>query len=162
VAQFGDPPFVYPLKEETRVPRIGVGVVVLNDQRQILLGRRIKKFGYGFWSFPGGHLEFYESAIDCARREVKEETNLDVSFFTKGPYTEDFIEEDKHYITLYVMAHLLPDSAPLENREPHTHSDWGWFNLNKLPDPVWRPVEKLLTSVQLGLDFAQHDLRAII
>jgi 8-oxo-dGTP diphosphatase len=146
---------------EDRIPRIGVGVVLLNDKRQILLGKRLKKLGYGFWSFPGGHLEFYESVIDCARREVKEETNLDVGFLIKGPYTEDFIEEEKHYFTMYVMGFDLKTSE-LQNMEPDKTEDWNWFDLNKLPDPVWRPVETLLTNVNLGVDFHLHDLRSVI
>lgn len=43
---------------------------------QVLVQDRIKS--WKGWSFPGGHLEDGESVVDCAKREVKEETGLTV------------------------------------------------------------------------------------
>lgn len=50
-------------------------VAILNDQQEILL---INRKDNGKWSMPGGTLDFGESLIECAVREVKEETNLSV------------------------------------------------------------------------------------
>ena len=44
---------------------------------EVLVQNRKRK--YPGWSFPGGHIERGESVYDCAVREVKEETGLDVS-----------------------------------------------------------------------------------
>ncbi|KIW31080.1 uncharacterized protein PV07_02762 [Cladophialophora immunda] len=75
------------------VPRVGVGVFVLhadpNDAAQpaarstaqrpkFLLGQRLGSHGAGTWALPGGHLEFGESLEECAVREVREETGLEV------------------------------------------------------------------------------------
>lgn len=38
----------------------------------------IKHLNSGHWSFPKGHVEADESELDTARREIKEETNIDV------------------------------------------------------------------------------------
>lgn len=54
----------------------GVGTTV-----QIVVQWRDKR-GEGCWEFPGGRIEPYESLYDTVRREVKEETGLDVTFIT--------------------------------------------------------------------------------
>ena len=58
-------------------PRVGVGVFVV-QQGKVLLGLRRGSHGSGTWGSPGGHLEHGEAILDCARREVLEETGLEV------------------------------------------------------------------------------------
>jgi ADP-ribose pyrophosphatase YjhB (NUDIX family) len=50
-------------------------VVIVNEKRQILLQKRRDNLK---WGLPGGLMELDESIEECAIREVKEETNLDV------------------------------------------------------------------------------------
>ncbi len=61
----------------THPPRVGVGVLVVRDDRVLLL-RWINAHGVGNWSPPGGHLELGEPPEDCAIHETKEETGLDI------------------------------------------------------------------------------------
>jgi 8-oxo-dGTP diphosphatase len=61
-------------------PKVGVGVFIIKDKK-ILMGKRINSHGEGTWSLPGGHLEFFETFEDCAKREVMEETGLKISNF---------------------------------------------------------------------------------
>ena len=64
--------------------RVGVGAVVTDRQGRVLLVRHHpsegprKSFWKGRWIGPGGMLEFGESLEDGARREVKEETGLEI------------------------------------------------------------------------------------
>ena len=55
------------------------------------------------WACPGGHLEFGESVEECASRELLEETGLTTSL-RLGPWVNDVMEGDKHYITLFVFV----------------------------------------------------------
>ena len=85
-------------------PLIGIAVIVTKRDR-VLLGRRKSSHGSGTWAFPGGHLEFNESIEDCAKREVFEETGIQIKNLRFGPYTNDiFADEGKHYVTLFILA----------------------------------------------------------
>jgi len=57
-------------------PLVGVGAVVLNEDK-ILLVKRLYPPGKGRWSIPGGLVEVGEDLEQAVIRELKEETNLD-------------------------------------------------------------------------------------
>ena len=81
-------------------PRIGVGIIITRNN-QVLLLKRLNVHGAGSWSTPGGHLEYGETPEECAAREVKEETNLDIFNISFKAITNDvFVTENKHYITI--------------------------------------------------------------
>lgn len=48
------------------------------NKKNVLIGKILNEIEYGMYAFPGGHIEFGESFIEIAVREVKEETNLDI------------------------------------------------------------------------------------
>jgi 8-oxo-dGTP diphosphatase len=120
---------------------IGVGVLVVRGGR-VLLGERLGAHGAHTWAPPGGHLEFGETVESCARREVREETGLEIDGVKEAPYTSDVFEADrKHYITLFVTAQS--DSGEPVVREPAKCSDWKWFSWGDLPRPLFAPLKTL-------------------
>lgn len=136
-------------------PHVGVGVLVFNDGH-ILLGKRRGAHGSGCWSLPGGHLEFGEDVETCARRELAEETGLQAITTEIGPWTNDLIEADKHYVSLFVIVHAF--SGELQLLEPQKCEEWQWFPWNELPRPLFMPLESLQKKVslhQLGYAFAR-------
>jgi len=122
-------------------PRVGVAAFVLRGDR-FLLGRRRGSHGAGEWALPGGHLEFGESIEACARREVAEETGLEIGAIRPGPYSNDlFTGEGKHYVTLFVLADA-PVGDP-ELREPEKCDGWEWHRWSELPEPLFLPLRSL-------------------
>jgi 8-oxo-dGTP diphosphatase len=127
----------YPLR-----PKVGVAIIVVKDFK-VLLGKRVSSHGSGTWQFPGGHLEFGEPIEDCAKRELFEETGLTIINIRSGPYTNDiFKTEQKHYITLFVIADY--DSGVLTVKEPNKCETWGWFSWSQLPEPQFLPIQNLI------------------
>lgn len=58
-------------------PQVGVGVAVV-DEGRILLVKRGREPGKGLWAVPGGKVRWGEPIAQAARREVLEETGLEV------------------------------------------------------------------------------------
>jgi ADP-ribose pyrophosphatase YjhB (NUDIX family) len=56
-----------------------VGAVVHDDEHRLLMIRRANPPGVGLWSLPGGRVEPGESDAEAVRREVAEETGLQVA-----------------------------------------------------------------------------------
>jgi 8-oxo-dGTP diphosphatase len=123
-------------------PRVGVGVIIRRDNK-VLLGKRKGAHGVGTWSFPGGKLDLWETPEECAVREVDEETGLKIKNLKKSIYTNDvFREVGKHYVTLFFTADYNGGEAEL--REPDRCEGWDWFEWNKLPGPLFAPIENYL------------------
>lgn len=129
---------------DKKKPRIGVGVAVVKDG-MVLLGKRKGAHGAETWSFAGGHLEFGESVEECACRELLEETGLNALSLQAGPWVNDIIEEDKHYVTLFMFVDEF--EGELQLLEPHKCEGWHWFEWNALPSPLFPPVASLIKKV---------------
>jgi 8-oxo-dGTP diphosphatase len=120
---------------------VGMGVIVFRDGR-VLLGRRKSSHGTGTWHMPGGHLEFGESLEGCARREVLEETGLNIKNPRFAAVTNDMFEEGKHYITLFMLSEW--ESGEPMVMEPEKAESWEWFSWDNLPEPLFLPMQNLL------------------
>lgn len=123
-------------------PLVGVAVIVTRNGK-VLLGKRKGAHGAGSWAFPGGHLEFNESIIGCASREVYEETGLCIKNCRYGTFTNDlFKEHNKHYVTLSVVCDY--ESGEPEIKEPDKCAEWKWFSWDNLPQPLFLSLRNLL------------------
>ena len=129
--------------------KIGIGVMLLDDDK-ILLGHRAtnKKDTGGIyetdcWTLPGGKQEYDETFFEGAKREVKEETNLDIDKLELFGAADD-IQPDRHYITMHVIAREF--SGKLKVMEPWSEDEWRWFSLDKLPDNLYSPSEKFIKA----------------
>ena len=121
--------------------RIGVGCLIYQDG-QLLLGRRINSHGHGTWSLPGGHLDENEAPFDCAIRETKEETGLDVINPRVITWAfNSFVEKQRHYVTLFVQADYTSGEPKI--MEPEKCSQWGWYDTDALPQPLFKPLASI-------------------
>jgi len=123
---------------------IGVGVgIIIRKGSQVLLLRRRHVHGEGSWSTPGGHLDYQETPEECAVREAKEETGLDIQNPAFVAVTNDvFSVEDKHYITLWMAADYMTGEPVLA--APYESDAIGWFTWDNLPQPLFLPLQHLL------------------
>ena len=114
------------------VPSIGVGGIIFNDRGQVLLIRRNQPPASGFWSIPGGKLEPGESLAEACKREINEETGLDVEATAIVAVVERRIE-GYHYVIIDYLALLTNDQVTV----PIAQSDAAeakWVSLGQIPD----------------------------
>ena len=122
-------------------PKIGLGVIIIKNNK-VLLGKRKNSHGDGAWGFPGGHLEFNETWEDCAQRETLEETGISIKNIRFGTATNDiFKTENKHYNTIFMLSDY--NSGKVAIMEPNKCEKWEWFEWNKLPKPLFIPIQNL-------------------
>ena len=142
--------------KKNAMPRVGLGVLIFNKQDEILLGKRKNSHGSASWGPPGGHLEFGESFEECAIRETKEETALNIISPTFLAITNDFFEYDqKHYVSIFMKADM-PENQEIQNLEPHKIEKWCWFNLSFLPKGLFLPLENLILGKSYGFKSNSH------
>lgn len=129
--------------------KIGVGVLIEHDNK-ILLGHRVNNYKDtggiyepDTWTVPGGKLEYMEKLEDCGKREVKEETNLDVSKFELLDTTDD-IGIDRHFITVHFLAQEM--AGELKVMEPTKIDEWKWFSIDELPENIYSPTKKTISA----------------
>ena len=123
-------------------PRIGVGIIVEKDGKVLLLKRK-NVHGAGSWSTPGGHLDYGEKPEDCAVRETKEETNIDIHNVRFRAITNDIFDvEDKHYVTIWMQG-TYASGEPIVNAA-YEMSEVGWFAWDELPEALFIPFRNLI------------------
>jgi 8-oxo-dGTP pyrophosphatase MutT (NUDIX family) len=88
------------------------------------------------WGIPKGHTNEGESLEDCAIRETKEETGLDVALSKRIMDVRIVLKkEDKTIVTF--LAEPKNSTAALSTDDPDSEvADVRWFNANKLPKIV--------------------------
>lgn len=157
------------------VVRTGVSVIVMHPDGsgRVLVGVRKGSHGAGTLAFPGGHLEFGEDWWQCALREVKEETDLDLAGPESGSAsaprfvgaTNDlFVSASgppKQYTTIFLRCQVRSDSAELRLMEPHKCEAWQWVDPNTLGSEgtprLFLPLQNFLRA---GGTFAQSQWMA--
>lgn len=132
------------MSDDTPMVRVGIGVFVFKGDK-FLMQQRQGAHGAGSWSVPGGHLEFGESFEDTARREVKEETGLEIADVRFGAVTNDhFADEEKHYVTVWMLSDWARGKEYIA--EPDKCLEQAWHTLDDLPEPLFLPWKQLLAS----------------
>lgn len=86
-------------------PLVGVGAVVIDDGR-LLLVQRGRDPGRGLWAVPGGKVRSGEHLQGTARREVLEETGLEVDIGELA-WVGEVIDDDYHIVLIDFFGRLV-------------------------------------------------------
>ncbi len=126
---------------KSEYPKVGAAVFIMKDRKFLMLKRK-GAHGEGTWGLPGGHLEFGESWEDGVRRETLEEVGVEIANIRFLAATNDvFEQEEKHYVTIFMVADL--DSGEATLLEPDSADSLDWFTYETMPSNIFLPITNL-------------------
>ena len=111
---------------------------------KVLLGKRKGSHGEGEYAFPGGHLEYMESFVDCAKREVKEECDIEIDNIRFQFLANVKKYAPKHYVHIGLICDYK--GGELKNMEIEKNESWGWYDLDDLPQPIFEMCKMAFES----------------
>lgn len=115
---------VYDTRRYPVRPHIGVGVLLIRDEKLLLVKRRYNPDA-GYWSIPGGHLDVGERVKKAAEREALEETGFKVKTTKLAGIIDKIMYDDGgkieyHYVLInYFVEQVEGD----ENQKPIADDD---------------------------------------
>jgi ADP-ribose pyrophosphatase YjhB (NUDIX family) len=125
--------------------KIAIKVLIEDNKGQILLTKRAKPPEAGYWDVPGGIMEAGETLESSAKREVKEETNLEIKL---GDFLGSGLSIGPNWqvILLFFTGKLTSGRLALEKAEV---SDAKWVQKSEiLKQKMLRPQLKQVLVAQ--------------
>jgi ADP-ribose pyrophosphatase YjhB (NUDIX family) len=96
------------------------GCICISPNNRIAL---VKGSLSGKWSFPKGHMEQNETAIECAFRELGEETSLHLPTNAEPLGYRKFSRDGGGY-----FIYMIPNEYPLIPKNTDEICECGWFS----------------------------------
>ena len=135
--------------------KVRVVVILLRGSEILLMNHR--RLGLNYWVLPGGAIKEGEMVAACARREMLEETGLEVNL-GKPVYLADVISPDrrKHTVNLFFLGEIVGGEfgvTPAKTLGEHLDEP-QWFPLDDLPT-LYPPIgDRLREDAQRGFSEA--------
>ena len=103
--------------------------MVLIENKKILLIKRSREPFAGQWAVPGGRIEDNETAEECAKREMKEETGLDIEIIKMtGLYSDPNRDPRKIIAVAFLVRRTGGTICAVDDA-----GEAQWFDLDRLP-----------------------------
>lgn len=134
-------------------PIVGVGGVVIHRNRALLIRRGSEPLK-GEWSIPGGMLELGEELAEGMRRELKEETGLEVEPLEVIAAFDRVLREGKRVKYHYVIVDYVCRLKGGRLRPASDVTDARWVRREDLPK--YNLTEKATEVIHHAFEFFNH------
>jgi 8-oxo-dGTP diphosphatase len=144
-------------REYPDAPIVGVGAILIEDNR-VLLIRRGQEPLKGEWSLPGGVVELGESLEEAIRREVREETCLEVKPVGIIEAFSSILRDDQGVVRFhYVIVDFLCRRLSGESQCGSDATDLRWVareelnshSVYRVAPPTVAVIEKAFCSTKV-------------
>lgn len=112
-------------------------------QKNIPNEKRCSDYG-NIWAMPGGTIEFGETIEDALKREIKEETNLNIEIEKFLGY-KNYIKDDRHWISFHFLTQSLSDDFKIN--ELDKIAEMRWFSIDEIPENISPFSKEYLTEL---------------
>lgn len=134
------------------LPGVGLGVIILNEKKQVLLLLRNDDSAKadslmhleGTWTLPAGKVKYGEALLAAAKRKVKEETNLEIDELELVSVADDQ-NEFAHFVTVGFIAHCYSGHIDLGDSEEQVR--YQFFDFFLYLRIYVNPLKKLLLII---------------
>lgn len=124
---------------------MGVGVLIVNKNDEILMGVRTSPSGFGLLGLPGGTKDACDANIFMtALRELAEESGINEAKIIRLFSIDDSTVQSQRYLNFGVLG--VTDQEP-RVVDVNEICEWKWFPLNNLPlpeqifEPSWITIQ---------------------
>jgi 8-oxo-dGTP diphosphatase/2-hydroxy-dATP diphosphatase len=125
-----------------KLPKKVLTLCIVHENNRILLGMKKRGFGMGRYNGFGGKVEPNETIEEATRRELKEESGIEVEVLNKLGVIEFSFEGEKiiHQVHIFKGLGIIGEPQETEEMKPQ------WFSINEIPfgemwpsDAYWFP-----------------------
>ena len=132
---------------------VSVHLVLIKDNKILLIKRKNTGFADGFYSTPAGKLEPKESVVKAMIRETKEEINIQIDNETlRIVQVMNRNGCDKERIDYFFMVDRW--DGKIKNNEPNKCDDIRWFDINNIPNNTIPYIKEAITNIQKNIKFS--------
>lgn len=136
-----------------------VYAIIMNASGEILIADE-RRNGVSFTKFPGGGLEFGEGLVDCLKRELQEELNIDAEigdlFYVNDFFQPSAFRETDQLISFYYGVHEYSGKIEVTNHAiPLTEEGekFRWVPMDQLSESMMTfPVDKFFVKTLLDIE----------
>ena len=128
--------------------RIGVGIVLLNNENKVFVGKRIDNPS-SFWQMPQGGVDQNEQMLEAAKRELEEETGItkiilikELNYWLEYELPKSLIDKIwkgkyKGQKQKWFIMKFTGNRKDINIKTKHPEFlDWKWIEPSKLPNIV--------------------------
>lgn len=130
-----------------------IASAVIEKDGKILLGRKPENIGPypNTWHLPGGGVGLgNESVLEALKREIKEETGLEIISVKSLGFDEDFEKDKRGEMTHYVFLVFSAKAKSGNVKASEDMIELRWFDKTELKKlPLARPSVKLFKKIDL-------------
>jgi len=121
-------------REYPDCPRVGVGAVILHDEK-VLLVRRGKSPSFGKWSLPGGLVELGETTREAIAREIVEECGIKIRVVDVAGVIDRIVTDDAGRVRYhYVLVDYLAYPETMDVVAGSDAAEAEWFEIARLAE----------------------------
>jgi 8-oxo-dGTP diphosphatase len=130
-------------------PIPAASAVVINAANEVLLVQRGSAPYEGFWSLPGGAVEWGETLEEAATREVHEECGIDIQIKQLNTAMSRIVRDDAGIQYHYVIVNFIASCAQETIHAGSDAKDARWVPVNQLSQ--YRLTEGIKETIHKAL-----------